>query len=366
MKVFVNFRPKGLAEVTHIRVRFVLKGERTRQVVAEPMDDDWLVWRYEASRPRLRGMAYRMLGSMSDADDAVQEAWIHVAGGDADGVANFDGWFTTIVARVCLDMLRARKSRREALVGAGPADFDSAPGTYPGRAYAEVAVPEQEAVLADTVGVALLVVLETLAPAERVAFVLHEMFGVPFAEIAAITGRSPAAARQLASRARRRLRGGASEGGASEGGVPEGVSAGPSPARQRALADAFLAASRDGNLAGLLAVLDPDVVLTGDGGALPSGVPVTIKGAKRVARAARSAAARSRYSGVALIDGTPGIVYGPGGRLAVVLAFTYGDGGITGIDVITEPARLDALSLAVLVLSWPRTLLGTSRGRRAR
>jgi len=322
------------------------------------MDDDWLVWRYEASRPRLRGMAYRMLGSMSDADDALQEAWIHVAGGDADGVANFDGWFTTIVARVCLDMLRARKSRREALVGAGPADFDSAPGA----AYAEVAVPEQEAVLADTVGVALLVVLETLAPAERVAFVLHEMFGVPFAEIAAITGRSPAAARQLASRARRRLRGGAAEAGASE----VSVSAGPPPARQRALAEAFLAASRDGNLAGLLAVLDPDVVLTGDGGGLPSGTPVTIKGANRVARAARSAAARSRYSGVALINGTPGIVYGPGGRLAVVLAFTYGDGGITTIDVITDPARLDALSLAVLVPVLVRDQPRASRGRRAR
>jgi RNA polymerase sigma factor (sigma-70 family) len=303
------------------------------------MDDDWLVWRYEASRPRLRGMAYRMLGSMSDADDAVQEAWIHVAGGNADGVANLDGWFTTIVARVCLDMLRARRSRREALVGAGPADLDSGPGSP----YTEIAVPEQEAVLADTVGVALLVVLETLAPAERVAFVLHETFGVPFAEIAAITGRSPAAARQLASRARRRLRGGTGSG-LLDG---EAVSTGPPPARQRVLAEAFLAASRDGNLAGLLAVLDPDVVLRVDAAGMPSGVPVTIKGANRVARAARSAAARSRHSGVALVNGTPGIVYGPRGRLAVVLAFTYGDGGITGIDVITDPARLDALSLAV-------------------
>jgi RNA polymerase sigma-70 factor (ECF subfamily) len=303
------------------------------------MDDDWLVWRYEASRPRLRGMAYRMLGSMSDADDAVQEAWIHVAGGNADGVANLDGWFTTIVARVCLDMLRARKSRREALVGAGPAELD--PG--PGSSYTEIAVPEQEAVLADTVGVALLVVLETLAPAERVAFVLHETFGVPFAEIAAITGRSPAAARQLASRARRRLRGGAGSG-LLDGGP---VSPGPPHARQGVLAEAFLAASRDGNLAGLLAVLDPDVVLNGDAAGLPSRVPVTIKGANRVARAARSAAARSRYSGVALVNGAPGIVYGPRGQLAVVLAFTYGDGGITGIDVITDPARLDALSLAV-------------------
>jgi RNA polymerase sigma-70 factor (ECF subfamily) len=306
------------------------------------MDDDWLVWRYEASRPRLRGMAYRMLGSMSDADDAVQESWIHVAGGNADGVANLEGWFTTIVARVCLDMLRARKSRREALVGVGAAGLE--PGSSrPGPLEAGISVPEQEAVLADAVGVALLVVLDTLAPTERVAFVLHEMFAIPFAEIAAITGRSPAAARQLASRARRRLRGAEDTGTGSL-------------ARRHALAQAFLAASRDGDLNGLLAVLDPGVVLHGDSGAVPSGAAVTIRGADRVARAARSAAARSRYSGVALVNGAPGIVYAPRGVLTVVLAFSYGDGGITGIDVITEPARLDALSLGVLL----------SPGRRAR
>lgn len=308
------------------------------------MDDDWLVWRYEASRPRLRGMAYRMLGSMSDADDAVQEAWIHVAGGDADGVANLEGWFTTIVARVCLDMLRARNALREALVGVGAPGLD--PGSpRPASPDAGISGPEQEAVLADTVGVALLVVLDTLAPAERVAFVLHEMFGVPFAEIAAITGRTPAAARQLASRARRRLRGG-TEPAAAEGGTFS-----PLPlSRQRALAEAFLAAARGGNLNALLAVLDPDVVLHGDSSALPSGVPVTIRGAARVARAARSATtrSRSRYSGVALVDGVPGIVYAPRGRLAVVLAFTYGGAGITGIDVIASPDRLDSVTLAVL------------------
>lgn len=327
------------------------------------MNDDWLVWRYEASRLRLRGMAYRMLGSMSDADDAMQEAWIHVAGGDADGVANLEGWFTTIVARVCLDMLRARKSRREALVGVGASGF---PGDSPrpGFADADAAVPEQEAVLADTVGIALLVVLDTLAPAERVAFVLHEMFGVPFAEIAAITGRSPAAARQLASRARRRLRGGAdagtSSGGAVSGGtvaggtVAGGTVAAPLLTRQRSLAEAFLAASRGGDLEALLAVLDPDVVLRGDSSATPSGVPVTITGAEHVARGARSAAARSRYSGVALVNGVPGIVYAPRGQLTVVLAFTYGDRGITGIDVITEPARLDALCLGVPAVPGPR------------
>lgn len=300
------------------------------------MDEDWLVWRYEASRPRLRGMAYRMLGSMSDADDAIQEAWIHVAGGDAAAVADLDGWFTTIVARVCLDMLRARKSRGEALAGV------RAPELEYGPVGAGEAVPEQEAVLADAVGVALLVVLDTLAPAERVAFVLHEMVGVPFADIAAITGRSPAAARQLASRARRRLRGGAGPG------TPDGGAASPvPPARRQALAEEFLAASGGGDLAALLRVLDPDVVLHADSSAVPSGIPVTLRGAGRVARAARLAAPRSRYSGVALVNGTPGIVYAPRGRLALVLAFTYGDRGITGIDVIAEPGRLAPLALGV-------------------
>ncbi|HEX9528218.1 MAG TPA: sigma-70 family RNA polymerase sigma factor, partial [Streptosporangiaceae bacterium] len=189
------------------------------------MDDDWLAGRFEASRPRLRAMAYRMLGSLSDAEDAVQEAWIRAAGGGARSVDNLEGWFTTIVARVCLDMLRSRKSRREEpLDPEEPLDVEEA----------AVAGPEQEAVLADSVGLALLVVLDTLPPAERVAFVLHDTFGLPFGEIAAITGRSPSAARQLASRARRRVRGTAS--------VP-----GIRLARQRKVADAFLAASRGGD-----------------------------------------------------------------------------------------------------------------------
>jgi RNA polymerase sigma-70 factor, ECF subfamily len=298
------------------------------------MDDDWLVWRYEASRPRLRGMAYRMLGSASDADDAVQEAWIHVAGGDASAVTNLEGWFTTIVARVCLDMLRARKSRREEPVDA--ADLDRAAGAAGGA--------DAEAVLADTVGVAMLVVLDTLGPAERVAFVLHEMFGIPFGEIAAITGRSPASARQLASRARRRIRGGADAG---ENAAPV------DPAHaQWELAEAFLAAARGGDLSGLLAILDPEVVLHGDAVASPGGKPLTIHGAQRVARASRTAAARTRYSDVVLIDGTPGIAYAPRGRLLLVLAFRYGAGAdgktlITGIDVIAEPDHLHALDLAV-------------------
>jgi RNA polymerase sigma factor (sigma-70 family) len=282
-------------------------------------EDDRLAGRFEASRPRLRAMAYRMLGSLSDADDAVQEGWIHAAG-RATAVDNLEGWFTTIVARVCLDMLRSRKSRREE-----PLDLQDA----------AVAGPEQEAMLADSVGLALLVVLDTLAPAERVAFVLHDTFGLPFGQIAAITGRSPAAARQLASRARRRVQGTAS--------VPRSQLA-----RQREVADAFLAASRGGDLGALLAVLDPEVVLHADAAAVPSGAPATLRGAAAVARGARVASGRSRYSGVALVNGTPGIVMAPRGRLILVLALTIGDSTISRIDVIADPARLEKLDLAVL------------------
>jgi RNA polymerase sigma factor (sigma-70 family) len=283
-------------------------------------EDDPLAGRFEASRHRLRGMAYRMLGSLSDADDAVQEAWIRAARADASAVDNLEGWFTTIVARVCLDMLRSRKSRREE-----PLDLQDA----------AVAGPEQEAMLADSVGLALLVVLDTLTPAERVAFVLHDTFGLPFGQIAAITGRSPAAARQLASRARRRVHGTAS--------VPR-----TRLARQREVADAFLAASRGGDLGALLAVLDPEVVLHADAAAVPSGAPRTLRGAAAVASGARAASGRSQYSRVALVNGTPGIVMAPRGRLRVVLAFTIDDRTITRIDVIADPARLEKLDLAVL------------------
>ena len=289
-------------------------------------ENDWLAGRFEASRSRLRARAYRMLGSLSDAEDAVQDAWLHAAGADPGAVDNLEGWFTTIVARVCLDRLRSRKSRREEPLG----------GEEPlGAEDSVLAGPEQEAMLADSVGLALLVVLDTLAPAERVAFVLHDTFGLPFGEIAAITGRSPAAARQLASRARRRVRG-------------------PAPvsrirlARQREVAEAFLAASRGGDLGALLAVLDPEVVLHADAASVPSGVPMTIRGAAAVARAARAASGRSRYSGVALVNGTPGIVMAPRGRLVLVLALTIGDGKISRIEVIADPARLEELDLAVL------------------
>jgi RNA polymerase sigma factor (sigma-70 family) len=310
------------------------------------MDDDWLAGRFEGNRARLRAMAYRMLGSSNDAEDALQEAWIHVAGADAGAVANLDGWFTTIVARVCLDMLRKRRARPEEPTGA-----DIEPGAFAAAAPAQAGPapgapnPEQEAVLADSVGLALLVVLDRLAPAERVAFVLHDMFGVPFGEIAGITGRSPDAARQLASRARRRVHG---EDTAPAGAASVGTAAsGERLARQRTVAEAFLAASRAGDMTALLAVLDPDVVLHADQAVVPPGFPAVLEGAESVARGARLAAARSRRSAVALIDGVPGIVWAPRGRVVLVLAFTYRDDRISGIDIIADRGRLDALELAV-------------------
>jgi len=300
------------------------------------MNDDWLAGRFEGNRARLRAMAYRMLGSPSDAEDALQEAWIHAARADAGAVANLDGWFTTIVARVCLDMLRKRRARPEEPTGA-----DIEPGAFAAAAPAGPAPgPEQEAVLADSVGLALLVVLDRLAPAERVAFVLHDMFGVPFGEIAGITGRSPDAARQLASRARRRVRG---EDTAATGDAASGERL----ATQRTVAEAFLAASRAGDLTALLAVLDPDVVLHADPAAVPPGFPAVLEGAEAVARGARTAAARSRTSAVALIDGVPGIVWAPRGRVVLVLAFSYREMRISGIDIIADRGRLDALELSV-------------------
>jgi RNA polymerase sigma factor (sigma-70 family) len=293
-------------------------------------DDEWLAGRFEENRTRLRGISYRMLGSRTDAEDAVQEAWLRVATG-ADGVTNLDGWFTTIVARICLDMLRSRKSRREVLPG------------EPDEATAETSGPEQEAVLADSVGLAMLVVLDRLVPAERVAFVLHDLFGVPFDEIAGITGRSTDAARQLASRARRRVRGEPPRAADPAKQADQETNL----ARQRAVTEAFLAASRAGDLTALLAVLDPDVRLHADQAALPPGYPNTLHGAAAVARGARFSAGRSRNSFIMLVDGVPGIAYAPGGRLAIVLAFTYTADTIDGIDVIADPARLDALELSV-------------------
>jgi RNA polymerase sigma-70 factor (ECF subfamily) len=286
-------------------------------------DDDTLAARFEASRPRLRAVAYRMLGSLAEAEDAVQEAWIRAAGGYTEDVANPDGWLTTVVARICLDMLRARKSRREEPLDPGHAAADAAAG------------PEQEAVLADSVGYALLVVLDTLAPAERVAFVLHDMFGLPFDEIGTVTGRSPGAARQLASRARRRVQGTPP--------VPDGRRK-----AAREVAAAFLAASRGGDLEALLAVLDPDVVLHADAASVPPGMTDTLVGAATVGRGAVLASRRARYSGIALIDGSPGIVMAPQGRLALALVFTIPDEKITRIEIISDPDHLARMDLAVL------------------
>jgi RNA polymerase sigma-70 factor (ECF subfamily) len=289
---------------------------------------DRLAGRFDASRPRLRAMAYRMLGSLTDADDAVQEGWLHAARGGADDVANLEGWFTTIVARVCLDMLRSRKSRREE-----PLDpIDAAVAGYEQG-------PEQEAMLADSVGLALLVVLDTLPPAERVAFVLHDTFGLPFGEIASITGRSPAAARQLASRGRRRIQG---------TGPDTDPAAGARLARQRQVAEAFMTASRGGDLEGLIAVLDPDVVLHSDATASPSGAPLTVHGAAAVAGGARAASARSRYGRIALVNGAPGLIMAPRGQLLVALAFTFSGEKISQIDVVADPDRLAQLDLGLL------------------
>lgn len=281
-----------------------------------------LAERFEGNRTHLRAVAYRMLGSRSEADDAVQEAWLRLNRSDANGVENLVGWLTTVVARVCLDMLRARKSRREE-----PLD---APGLSMSRE--DETDPEHEALLAESVGLALLVVLETLAPAERVAFVLHDLFDVPFNEIAAIVGRSPAATRQLASRARRRVQGAAM--------VPI-----TDRTRQQEVVDAFLAASRGGDFAALLAVLDPDVVFQFDRAAVPEGALREVRGAVAVAKffSGRAQAAQS-----ALVNGAVGIVVAPLGRLFLVLVPTITLGKIVKIDVIANPERLRQLDLAVL------------------
>jgi RNA polymerase sigma-70 factor (ECF subfamily) len=283
---------------------------------------DTLVEVFEAQRPRLRAVAYRLLGSLSEADDAVQETWLRLSRADRTDVANLPGWLTTVVARICLDQLRTRRSRREDPVGVQLPEPLVAP--------AGSADPEQEALLADAVGLALLIVLDTLSPAERLAFVLHDLFGVPFDEIAPVVGRSAAAATQLASRARRRLR------GAELGGSPD-------PTRQRRLVEVFQAAARDGDLHGLLAVLDPDVVLRADAG--PGGRG-EIRGAQAVAERVFTFASMSPYGRPALVNGLPGIVVMPaGGLVTAVLGFTVGAGRIVGIDVFADPDRLRQMNL---------------------
>jgi RNA polymerase sigma factor (sigma-70 family) len=298
-------------------------------------EHDWLADRFEEHRGHLRGVAYRMLGSLSEADDAVQEAWLRLSRADTSNVENLGGWLTTVVGRVCLDMLRSRTSRREEPLDAEvPERTVSRMGHVDGRE--DGSDPEQEALLADSVGLALLVVLETLAPAERLAFVLHDMFAVPFDEIAPIVGRSPAATRQLASRARRRVHG---VGGREA--IPDAELT-----RQREVVDAFLAAARGGDFEALLAVLDPDVVLRSDRVAARTGAPREIRGAAAVAR--RAAVGGARATQPALVNGAVGVIVAPRGRLVMVLDFTIRDGRIVAIDGIADPARLRQLDLAVL------------------
>jgi RNA polymerase sigma factor (sigma-70 family) len=288
-----------------------------------------LAERFEELRPRLRAVAYRMLGSAAEADDAVQEAWLRLSRAGGEDIGNLSAWLTTVVGRVCLNMLRSRAAHRE--------DPLEEMLREPAVADESRADPEEEAVLADSVGLAMLVVLDALAPAERVAFVLHDMFAVPFEEIGRLTERSPAAARQLASRARRRVRG---VGAAPEGGAALG--------EQRKLVEAFLAASRGGDLEGLVALLDPDVVLHADRAVGPTPEPIRIRGSRNVAQGASLAASRVAFTEVALVDGVPGLVMAPNGRLRLVLAFTSAAARITGIDVIADADRLRGVRITVL------------------
>jgi RNA polymerase sigma-70 factor (ECF subfamily) len=307
-------------------------------------DSDWLATAFEGQRDHLRAVAYRLLGSMSDADDAVQDTWLRLSGADTSAVENLGGWLTTVVARVSLNMLRSRRHRLEEPVGdswptaaEAAARTGAASGAVGSGTAGQAGDPEGEAMLADSVGLALLVVLDTLTPAERLAFVLHDTFAMPFTEVAAVLGRSEEATRQLASRARRRVHGAPSPDRAAD------------LARQREVAAAFLAASRGGDLSALVAVLDSDVTLTADAAAVPAGRPAVLRGADLVARGAVAAGLRAEYSQLALVDGNVAVVFAPTGRLQVVLTFTVSTARlITAIDVIADPDRLRKLQLAVL------------------
>jgi len=281
---------------------------------------EWQLEQFEQHRPHLQAVAYRMLGSVSEAEDALQEAWLRLNRADTDEVTNLAGWLTTVVGRVCLDMLRARRSRQEDYVGSWLPE--------PIVSTENESNPEHEALLADSVGLALLVILETLTPAERLSFVLHDMFGVPFEEIAPIVDRSPAAARQLASRGRRRVRG-----------------AGPQPdsdvRRQREIVDAFLAASRAGDFEGLLAVLDPEVVFRVDAGKITALARPPVVGAPAVAEQIMSRGTRfAPHARPAIVNGAAGAVVGREERPFAVVGFTVAGGRITEIDLIIDPEKL--------------------------
>ena len=293
------------------------------------MDEhEWLADRFEEHRPHLRAVAYRMLGSLAEADDAVQDTWLRLTRAGADEVENLGGWLTTVVARVCLNMLRSRATRREEPLGPHlPDPVISPPGTLQ---------PEEEALLADSVGLALLVVLDSLSPAERLAFVLHDMFELPFDEIAPMVGRSPGAARQLASRARRRVRG-------AELPAPD-----PDLARQRAVVDAFFLAARGGDFDTLVSLLDPDVVLRSDFGARRPAAARVTRGAAAVARQALIGALPTAHLHPALVNGAAGAVVTVNGRPFAVLGFTVTEGRIVEIDAIADPERVRRIAAAVL------------------
>lgn len=286
------------------------------------MTDEQLTAEFEEQRPHLRAVAYRMVGSVSEADDAVQEAWLRASRADTSDVEDMRAWLTTVVARVSLNMLRSRRSKREEPLGVHVPE--------PIVSSEDGLLPEHEALLADSVGLALLVVLETLNPAERLAYVLHDMFAMPFDHIAPIVARSPAATRQLASRARRRVEG--------ETVVPD-----PDLGRQREVVGAFMAASREGDFERLVAVLHPDVVLRAD---MALGVSRRVHGAEAVARQARMYHTLDRFSRPALVNGAAGIVVASGERTYAVMGFTVADGKIVAIDILADPPRLEQLALA--------------------
>jgi RNA polymerase sigma-70 factor, ECF subfamily len=293
------------------------------------MDDkEWLAEQFEAQRSHLRSVAYRMLGSLAEADDAVQDAWLRVSRADASEVENLGGWLTTIVARVCLNMLRSRNNRREESFGFHIPDPVIIPATTP--------QPEEEALLADSVGLALLVVLDTLSPAERLAFVLHDMFQLPFEEIAPMVGRSPEAARQLASRARRRVKGAE---------IPEPD---PDVGRQRAVVDAFFAAARGGDFEALVNLLHPDAVLRADFGERRPAVPREIEGAENIARQAIMFSIPHAEIQPVLINGAAGVVSIINGRPFSILAFTVAEGKIVEIDAIADPERVRKIAASIL------------------
>lgn len=289
------------------------------------MDENkWIAERFEENRSQLRAIAYRMLGSMSEAEDAVQETWLRLNRSDANAVENLTGWLTTVTSRICLDILRSRRARRE----------DSFDEETPGELQKNHSKsdPEQELLLADSVGLALLVILETLNPAERLAFVLHDLFGVSFDKIAEIIGRSPVATRQLASRARRRVRG-------------KNTVQSSNQIRQRKIVEAFFAASRGGDFEQLLVLLDPDVILSADREALPPNAPAEVRGASEVAGRAL-ATGRTKFSEVAIVNGKAAIIVAPGGRLWRALLFTVARSKIVKIDVVANQNKLRRLEIA--------------------